>query len=99
MEASMRAWIVGAALAAAFLSTVPAAAAPARNGQIVFGSNRAGDGGRDLYLVNRDGSGEHRLTFGLLTRAPVWSPSGDRIAFTVISNGNADIYTVASDGS
>jgi Tol biopolymer transport system component len=91
--------IVGAALAAALLSSAVAFASPSRSGQIVFASNRAGDG-RDLYLVNRDGSGEHRLTFGLFARAPQWSPSGDRIAFSVLgSDGNWDVYTVAADGS
>jgi hypothetical protein len=53
----MRGWIVGAALAAALLWSAAAFAAPAQNGQIVFASDRAGVD-RDLYLVNRDGSGE-----------------------------------------
>jgi dipeptidyl aminopeptidase/acylaminoacyl peptidase len=96
----MKAWIAVAALAAALLSAAAAYAGPARNGQIVFASNRAGDG-RDLYLVNRDGTGERRLTFtGLVARAPQWSPSGDRIAFALRgADGNVDIYTVRADGS
>src|SRR4029453_12942785 len=67
--------------------------------EIVFTSDRAG-GGPDLYSINRDGSGEQRLTFGLFARAPQWSPSGDRIAFSVRgADGNWDVYTVAPDGS
>jgi hypothetical protein len=93
--------VVGGITAIALvLASAAGATFGGRNGQIVFASNRAGDGGRDLYLVNRDGSGEHRLTFGLFARAPEWSPSGNRIAFSVMgSDGNWDIYTVAADGS
>jgi Tol biopolymer transport system component len=96
----MKGWVVGAALVAVLFSCVSATAAPPRNGQIVFASNRAGEG-RDLYLVNRDGSGEHRLTFtGLFTRAPIWSPSGDMIVFSLRgADGNWDVYTVLPDGS
>jgi WD40-like Beta Propeller Repeat len=98
-EGTLKSCIVGAALAAALFSSAVAFASAAPSGQIVFASDRAG-GGRDLYVVNRDGSGEQRLTFGLFARAPQWSPSGDRIAFSVRgSDGNWDIYTVAADGS
>ena len=39
-------------------------------GKIVFASNRA-DGERELYVVDADGSGEHRLTFDdLFERGP-----------------------------
>lgn len=95
----MKSWMVGAALAAALLAATVASASAAPGGTIVFTSDRAG-GDRDLYRVNRDGSGEQRLTFGLFARAPQWSPSGDRIAFSVRSaDGNWDVYTVAPDGS
>jgi Tol biopolymer transport system component len=95
----MKSWMVGAALAAALLAATVASASAAPGGKIVFASDRAG-GGRDLYRVNRDGSGEQRLTFGLFARAPQWSPSGDRIAFSVRgADGNWDVYTVAPDGS
>jgi TolB protein len=95
----MRPFVGAAVLAVALLSSGAAFASSAQGGQIVFASDRAG-GGRDLYLVNRDGSGERRLTFGLFARAPQWSPSGDRIAFSVRgSDGNWDVYTVAADGS
>jgi Tol biopolymer transport system component len=96
----MKSWVVGAGLAAVLSLCVSATAAPPRNGQIVFASNRATTG-RDLYLVNRDGSDAHRLTFtDLVARAPVWSPAGDRVAFSLRSaDGNWDIYTVRADGS
>src|SRR6059058_1406764 len=82
----------------AFLLTAPPAFAAA--GQIVFASNRA-DGNRELYVVNGDGTGEHRLTFNdVLERAPVWSPDGSRIAFAGLDfgTGNWDIYTVNASG-
>jgi hypothetical protein len=65
---------------------------------IVFTSNRA-SGIRELYVVNADGSGEHRLTFNHLNaRDPEWSPDGARIVFSGIDNGNWDIYSVDASG-
>ena len=89
-----RVWLVGVL---AFLLTAPPAFASA--GQIVFASNRA-DGNRELYVVNGDGSGEHRLTFNdLFERAPAWSPDGSQIAFAGLDGtGNWDIYTVNASG-
>jgi len=90
-------------LAAAVLSVCVGAAAdsgPAHGQKIVFASDRA-DGTRDLYVVNEDGSGEHRLTFDgndYFERAPVWSPDGTRIAYAGLHNGNWDIYTVDANG-
>ena len=92
-----RIWIVGL-LAAALL--LPARAAWAAGGTIVFASNRA-DGDRELYVVGVDGKGEHRLTFNnVFERSPVWSPDGSRIAFAglVVGTGNWDIYTVNASG-
>jgi Tol biopolymer transport system component len=89
-----RAWIVG--LLALLVSAPPAFGA---TGKIVFASNRA-DGSRELYAVNADGSGEHRLTFNdLFERAPAWSPDSSRIAFAgQAPDGNWDIYTVDASG-
>jgi TolB protein len=73
---------------------------PSHGQKIVFASDRA-DGQRDLYVVNEDGSGEHRLTFDgndYFERQPVWSPDGTRIAYAGLNNGNWDIYTIDANG-
>jgi TolB protein len=92
------------AIAAAALSTLlvlPCAAQGSALGgerPILFLSNRSGD--REIYAVNRDGSGLRRVTFNtVFERAPRWSPDGTRIAFTGFVNGNGDIYTINADGS
>ena len=49
--------------------------------QIVFQSNRSGTW--QLWIMNRDGSGLHRLTHGGANdRTPAWSPDGARIMFS-----------------
>jgi hypothetical protein len=95
-----RSWILGAFV----LLLVPA---PAHAGvkdhsiavtPIVFASNRA-SGTRELFVVNPDGTGEHRLTFvNLDARQPAWSPDRQRIAFAGLAAGNWDIYTVDASG-
>jgi hypothetical protein len=88
-----------AAVLAAFL-LLPGAGLSAGNGErpILFLSNRSGD--REIYLIDRDGSGLRRLTFNsIFERAARWSPDGTRIAFTGFVNGNGDIYTVNIDGT
>src|SRR5438067_6564799 len=83
------------------LVAAPAAVAAGHSaGKIVFASNRA-DGERELYVVDADGSGEHRLTFNDLTeRAPAWSPDGGSLAFAGLArDGNWDIYTVDASGA
>ena len=98
----MRQWGLGllAAASVALVLAASAAGSHVRNGKIVFVSNRA-DGISELYVVNRDGTGERRLTFNDLTEgSPVWSPDDSRIAFAgQAPDGNWDIYTIAPDGS
>ncbi len=65
--------------------------------QIAFVSERSG--GPQIYVMNKDGSGAHRVSFqGSNNTSPSWSPAGDRIAF-VGRDGNFDIFTVKTDGS
>src|SRR5664279_3726046 len=48
---------------------------------IIFESDRQGS--QQLFVMNTDGSGQRRITFGDGSYStPVWSPRGDLIAFT-----------------
>ncbi len=54
----------------------------------------------DLYTVNRDGTGQARLTnYDVYTAEAVLSPDGERIVFTSLKDGDLDIYTMNVDGS
>lgn len=73
-------------------------------GRIAFVSNR--DGNWEIYVMNKDGSGQTRLTHDPSTtnddgmdQGPVWSPDGSQIAFTSTHGGNPDIYVMHADGS
>ena len=54
-----------------------------------------------IYVSNRDGSGEHRVTPArLLAYAPDWQPEGGRIAFASDLYGDrpfGSIFTVAAE--
>jgi Tol biopolymer transport system component len=69
------------------------------NGKILFLSNRSGD--REIYLIDRDGTGLRRLTFNnLFERAAAWGPDGTKIAFAGGGpDGNFDIYVIEANGS
>jgi TolB protein len=64
----------------------------APNGQeIVFISDRPGY--PQLYIMNIDGGNVRRLTTSGFCDSPVWSPRGDKIAFTMRqARGNYDLY-------
>lgn len=66
--------------------------------KIAYGSTRDGQA-MDIYVVNRDGTGERRLTNNAANDgAPTWSPSGNLIAFTSDRSGSNRIYTMGPDG-
>jgi Tol biopolymer transport system component len=90
---------VGAVAVTLVAGVAGAAAAAAPSGKLAFLSDRSGT--REIYTMNRDGSGVRRLTFNdLFERQPVWSPDRSRIAFAGrAADGNFDIYTVRADGT
>jgi TolB protein len=90
---------LAAVAVAASLVSGGAAAFAGANGKILFLGNRSGD--REIYVINRDGTGLKRLTFNnLFERAAAWSPDGTKIAFAGREpDGNFDIYTIDADGS
>ena len=54
----------------------------------------------DMYTVNPDGSGLHRLTnYDVYTAEGTLSPDGRTIVFTSLKDGDLDIYTMDVDGS
>ncbi len=66
--------------------------------QITFTSDRGGP--TQIYIMNRDGSGQKRISFGDGTYStPVWSPRGDFIAFTKKKGGTFYIGVMRPDGS
>jgi Tol biopolymer transport system component len=60
-----------------------------------------GDVNYDIFTMTASGAEERNITNdpALFDVAPNWSPSGRRIAFTSDRDGDAEIYTVNTDGS
>lgn len=71
---------------------------PKVTGKIVFRSGRSGNG--DIYVMNADGTGLTRLTDSPGDETnPVYSPDGQRIAFTgAVPNGFWEIFVMNADG-
>ena len=66
--------------------------------QIVFESDRGGD--QQLYVMGAGGGGAKRISFGRGRYAtPVWSPRGDLIAFTRLTDGTFAVGVMRPDGS
>ena len=69
--------------------------------KLVFSSNRSGEGGYDIYIMNVTGTNLVRLTTHhfVIEARPVWSPNGTKIAFASERDGNQEIYMMNADGS
>jgi TolB protein len=64
---------------------------------MVFVSNRSGN--PQLYIHDTVSNRVQRLTFeGRYNTQPSWSPKGDRIAYSAMSNGVIDIFTINPEG-
>lgn len=61
---------------------------------ITFVASRGGNIG--IWVMNSDGSNQHRLTGAGFDEHPAWSPDGTKIAF---STGSGAVYVVNSDGT
>jgi Tol biopolymer transport system component len=69
---------------------------PAFSGRIVFQSNADGD--NEIFVLSD--AGLRRLTDNSWEDVyPVWSPGGDKIAFSSNRRGPFDIYVMTADGS
>jgi TolB protein len=95
-----------ACIAAAFPTKHAAQNAAAKqrspNGKIVFQSTQGGDGFvNDIYVMDADGKHQTRLTDSPSDDvSPLWSPTGDQIAFLSDRGGNGyEIYLMNPDGS
>ena len=68
--------------------------------QIAFESDRGGGGSKQIYVMNADGSNQHRISFGAGENGtPVWSPRGDLIAFTKQQGAHFQIGVMRPDGT
>jgi TolB protein len=66
--------------------------------RIAFTASDAGNS--DVWIVNADGTGAHRLTREpALDLSPSWSPDGKRIAFVSDRAGTPQLYLMNADGS
>ena len=66
--------------------------------RIAFLSRR--DGGKEVYVMSADGSGQRRLTGDArFPAAPAWSPNGRQIAFEGGPYALSGVYVVNADGS
>lgn len=65
--------------------------------RIAFWSNR--DGGKEIYVMNADGSNIKRLTNNRAEDVnPSWSPDGSKILFESDRDGNRELYVMDPDG-
>jgi Tol biopolymer transport system component len=75
------------------------------DGRIVFVSNRDTGGKSSLWIMNGDGSHQHRLTprdYVWNELSPVWSPDGKRLLFQAdrdVPVGNRELYVMNPDAT
>lgn len=65
-------------------------------GKVAFVSSRTG--AAEIYVCDRDGAGQQKLTSLGGSGKPNWSPNGLFITFQASSGGNEDIYAVSANG-
>lgn len=101
---SVRAWLAGCAvLVVALVCTVPALCADGPplllQRPSLSATSIAFDHGGEIWSVGRDGGEARRLVTGTgRNRGPVYSPDGTLLAFTGVSERNADVYVVPASG-
>jgi Tol biopolymer transport system component len=53
-----------------------------------------------MQVMNADGTGVRPIPIeGRMTGAPVWSPQGSLLAFNIVKDNQADVYTIRLDGT
>lgn len=114
MKTHTRSVLIAALFASLQTMTLHAQNPPAHNAyphwspdgkQIVFHSSR--DGNYEIYVMNKDGSSQTRLTSNLaIDRQPRWAPDGKRIVFqsdrdSISFHGQmiSELYLMNGDGS
>ena len=97
----MRRFIFLGVVAVVSAVAAPAQAAfPGNDGKIAFAAYDSFISGSSIYTVSPDGTGLTELTTNTSEDyGPVWSPSGDKIAFSSFRDGNLEIYVMNADGS
>ncbi len=66
--------------------------------KLAFTSQR--DGNPEIYVMNKDGSGVHRMTNNpAIDVSPTWSPTGGQLAWASDRTGNPKIYVMNADGT
>jgi TolB protein len=53
----------------------------------------------DLYIMNNDGSGNHKVDIPIHVAYPSFTPGGNRIMFRSLIDSEVDLFLVGTDGS
>jgi hypothetical protein len=70
------------------------------DGRTVFVQSATGRSDANIYVAGSDGATNSTLTdYNGDEYDPVWSPSGDRVAFVANHTGNDEIWVIRADGS